>query len=470
MEATCLIGLIYLTLRILLGLPGLPGCTGTAHAGQADQPDKPDEDAKRFRRGRGFPPDVFRRHIISAITFWVTGNPSSAKRKMAWIAGFYFAEGLPFGIVVDNLPVYFRVHGVSLAAIGLLSLLGLPWTLKVLWAPLVDRFGERRHWITGALVSMGAILLVLPWLDPSSPGFWIWSLLLLFTVASATQDVAIDAWTIGIVSPGEEGMANGIRVSAYRVALILAGGGLVVLAGQFGWAVVFPLASAIFFLLALGAWRSPRPEIAPRETTRGWYAPLLAWVRRPGALAVVAFILLYKLGDAAMGPMVKPFWLDRGLTLEEIGVVSTGFGVGASVAGALAGGWLTSRYGILRGLIFLGALQAFSNLGYAAVALGDGGRLSIYAASLFESFTGGLGTAAFLAFLMHICDPEEAATEYALLSALFGLTRTLAGSISGFSAAFLGYGPFFVLTFVLSFPAYLLFPRVRRWIHDAPLD
>jgi len=171
-----------------------------------------------------------------------------------------------------------------------------------------------------------------------------------------------------------------------------------------------------------------------------------------------------------MGPMVKPFWLDRGLTLEEIGVVSTGFGVGASVAGALAGGWLTSRYGILRGLIFLGALQAFSNLGYAGVALLDGGRLSIYAASLFESFTGGLGTAAFLAFLMHICDPEEAATEYALLSALFGLTRTIAGSISGFSAAFLGYGPFFLLTFVLSFPAYLLFPRVRRWIHDAPLD
>ena len=389
---------------------------------------------------------------------------------MAWIAGFYFAEGLPFGIVVDNLPVYFRVHGVSLAAIGMLSLLGLPWTLKVLWAPLVDRFGERRHWITAALLSMGVILLVLPWLDPASPGFWIWSLLFLFTMASATQDVAIDAWTIGIVAPGEEGIANGIRVSAYRAALVLAGGGLVVLAGQFGWSPVFMLAAGLFFLLALCAWQSPRPVLPRSQEARSWFGPLLAWARRPGAWAVVAFILLYKLGDAAMGPMVKPFWLDRGLTLEEIGVVSTGFGVGASVAGALAGGWLTSRYGILRGLIFLGALQAFSNLGYAGVALLDGGRLSIYAASLFESFTGGLGTAAFLAFLMHICDPEEAATEYALLSALFGLTRTIAGSISGFSAAFLGYGPFFLLTFVLSFPAYLLFPRVRRWIHDAPLD
>jgi len=389
---------------------------------------------------------------------------------MAWIAGFYFAEGFPFGIVVDNLPVYFRVHGVSLAAIGMLSLLGLPWTLKVLWAPLVDRYGERRHWITASLVCMGLIMLGLPHLDPANPGFWIWSLLFLFTIASATQDVAIDAWTIGILAPGEEGIANGIRVSAYRVALILAGGGLVVLAGQFGWTPVFLIAAGLFFTLACLAWQSPRPVLPRSPRHDRWFAPLLAWVRRPGAWAVVAFVLLYKLGDASMGPMVKPFWLDRGLTLEEIGVVSTGFGVGASVAGALVGGWWTSRYGILRGLIFLGALQAFSNLGYAGVALLDGGRLSIYAASMFESFTGGLGTAAFLSFLMHICDPEEAATEYALLSALFGLTRTLAGSISGFSAAFLGYGPFFLLTFVLSFPAYLLFPRVRRWIHDAPLD
>ena len=389
---------------------------------------------------------------------------------MAWIAGFYFAEGFPFGIVIDNLPVYFRVHGVSLAAIGMLSLLGLPWTLKVLWAPLVDRYGERRHWITASLVCMGLIMLGLPHLDPANPGFWIWSLLFLFTIASATQDVAIDAWTIGILAPGEEGIANGIRVSAYRVALILAGGGLVVLAGQFGWTPVFMIAAGLFFALAFLAWQSPRPVLSRPPRHGRWFAPLLAWVRRPGAWAVVAFVLLYKLGDASMGPMVKPFWLDRGLTLEEIGVVSTGFGVGASVAGALVGGWWTSRYGILRGLIFLGALQAFSNLGYAGVALLDGGRLSIYAASMFESFTGGLGTAAFLSFLMHICDPEEAATEHALLSALFGLTRTLAGSISGFSAAFLGYGPFFLLTFVLSFPAYLLFPRVRRWIRDAPLD
>ncbi|MFP6665508.1 MAG: MFS transporter [Deltaproteobacteria bacterium] len=401
----------------------------------------------------------------------MSGNPNlqsrALRRKLAWVAGFYFAEGLPFGLMIDNLPVYFRVHGVSLAEIGLLSLLGLPWTLKVLWAPLVDRIGERRHWITAALVTMAVALLVLPALDPREPTWMLWALLLLFTTASATQDIAIDAWTIGVVAPGEEGLANGIRVSAYRAALIVAGGGLVIVAGTMGWVFVFHGAAGIFLMLAVAAWRSPRVA-APRRPAPGehFFAPLLAWIRRPGALAVLFFVLLYKLGDAAMGPMVKPFWLDRGLSVEEIGLVSTSFGVAASVLGALVGGWVTSRYGIFRALIFLGALQALSNLGYATVAFTDAGRLSIYAASLLESFTGGLGTAAFLAFLMHICDPEQAATEYALLSALFGLTRTLAGAVSGIAATTLGYGAFFAMTFVLAFPAYALLPRIRTWIHD----
>lgn len=388
------------------------------------------------------------------------------RRKLAWVAGFYFAEGLPFGIAIENLPVYFRVHGVSLAEIGLLSLLGIPWTLKVLWAPLVDRWGERRHWITGALLTMAAILVVLPTLDPTSPGTVLWVLLFVFTAASATQDIAIDAWTIGILAPGEEGVANGIRVSAYRVALVVAGGGLVVLAGRVGWAPVFHLGALVLLSLAVVAWRSP-PVAVNADSRAAPFLPALGeWLRRPYALSVLVFVLLYKLGDAAMGPMVKPFWLDRGLSVEEIGLVSTGFGVAAGVLGALVGGWATSRFGIFWALIVLGALQALSNLGYGAVALLDAGRFAIYGASLLESFTGGLGTAAFLAFLMHICDVERAATEYALLSALFGLTRTLAGAASGVAAGTFGYGPFFVLTFFLALPAYILLPRVRFWIRD----
>lgn len=390
----------------------------------------------------------------------------SSRQKLWWISVLYFAEGFPFGIAIDNLPVYFRVHGVSLADVGLLSLLGAPWTLKVFWAPLVDRYGERRHWIAASLLTMAALLALLPLLDPSSPGFWTWALLLVFTAASATQDIAIDAYTIGLLSPGEEGIANGVRVSAYRAALVVGGGGFVVLAGTAGWEVVFWMAAVLLVSLAFAAWWTPPVERPPEAERRAWLGPLRVWIARPGALAVVAFVLIYKLGDAAMAPMVKPFWLDRGLSVEEIGLVSTSVGVAASLAGAMVGGVYTSRAGIFRGLWVLGLAQALSNLGYAGVAMVDGGRWAIYGASLLESFTGGLGTAAFLSFLMHICDKHRAATEYALLSALFGFTRSIAGGMSGFAAARLGYADFFLATFALALPAYVLLPWVRGWIQD----
>ncbi|MBI4515183.1 MAG: MFS transporter [Deltaproteobacteria bacterium] len=386
------------------------------------------------------------------------------RKKLSWVAVLYFAEGFPFGIAVDQWPVYFRTHGVALEAIGLLSFLGLPWTLKVLWSPLIDRFGQRRQWITGALLLMAMLLALLPLLDPAQPSFWLWALLLAFTAASATQDIAIDAYTIGLLAPGEEGIANGVRVSAYRAALIAGGGGLLMLVRVLGWPIVFWCAAATCVLLAAAVWQSP-PLITSGDREGGvGLAPLRAWLRRPGALLIFLFVLTYKLGDSSMGPMVKPFWVDAGLSVEEIGLVSTTFGVGATVVGALAGGVLTTRWGIFRGLWALGLLQAFSNLGYAAAAYSGSGRAGIYAASLLESFTGGLGTAAFLAFLMHICDKRQAATEYALLSAIFGLTRSLAGGVSGIGASQLGYAAYFLLTFLLSFPAYVLLPWVRGWV------
>jgi PAT family beta-lactamase induction signal transducer AmpG len=390
------------------------------------------------------------------------------RRKLAWVAILYFAEGFPFGIVVDNLPVYFRTHGVSLTEIGLMSLLGMPWTLKVLWAPLVDRFGERRQWIAAVLVTLGALSFAIPLLDPARPTIWLWAVLLAFTTASATQDIAIDAYTIGLLAPGEEGVANGVRVSAYRAALIVGGGGLVALAAWAGWRAVFWVTALVFVVLAVFAARSPRVGVASAPGERhAWLAPLWAWLRRPGAPIVFLFVLTYKLGDASMGPMVKPFWVDRGLSVQEIALVSTTFGVVASVIGALAGGVLTSRWGILRGLAVLGVAQAVSNLGYAAAAATGAGRAGIYTASLVESFTGGLGTAAFLSFLMNICDKEQAATEYALLSAIFSLTRTLAGSLSGLGTSRLGYATYFAATFVLALPGLALIPWLRPWIRPA---
>ena len=407
------------------------------------------------------------------------------RRKLAWIALLYFAEGLPFGIVKEIVPVYFKVSGVSLTEIGLASLLGLPWTLKVLWSPLVDRFGERRQWITACLIALAVFTALTPLFDPAERALGLWAALLAITVASATQDIAIDAYTIGLVDPGEEGEANGVRVSAYRVALIASGGGLVFLAPLIGWPAVFLLAAALFAVLAVSTWRAPRIAV-PVEQRRQWLAPMRRWLLRPGAWAVFLFALGYKLGDAAMGPMVKPFWIDRGLSVAEIGIVSTSFGVLATIAGALLGGWLTTRWGILRALLVLGLVQALSNLGYASVAwlnpplpqvsvtsladlaraIGEPGRAMVYGASMIESFAAGLGSAALLAFLMHVCEKEHAAVQYAALSAVFALSRDVAGAISGWATTRLGYGPYFVLTFFLAFPALGLLPIIRTWIHD----
>jgi PAT family beta-lactamase induction signal transducer AmpG len=164
-----------------------------------------------------------------------------------------------------------------------------------------------------------------------------------------------------------------------------------------------------------------------------------------------------------MGPMVKPFWVDRGLRVEEIAFISATLGVGASIIGSLTGGALTSRWGIFRGLWVLGLLQAFTILGYASVAYFDLSRSGIYAAALCESFAAGLGTAAFLAFLTRICDKRNAATEFALLSAIFAMPRFVAAPFSGFAATHLGYATYFAVTFLLALPAFGLLPWVKPW-------
>jgi PAT family beta-lactamase induction signal transducer AmpG len=407
------------------------------------------------------------------------------RRKLGWVAALYFAEGMPFAIVKDVLPVYFRVQGLSLTEVGLTQLLGMPWTLKVLWSPLIDRFGERRQWMAACLAAMCLLLILIPAFDPGSLSLGLWAALLLFTVASATQDIAIDAYTIGLIEKGEEGEANGVRVSAYRAALIIAGGGLLLLAGVTGWGNAFLTAAVLFAGLALILSRAPR-IVVPIAERRRWLEPMKEWLFRPGAVSVLLFVLIYKLGDAAMGPMPKALWLARGLGESEIGLVATSAGVLATIAGALLGGHLTTRWGIFHGLWILGLTQALSNLGYAVVAwmdlpepattvsslseaiaaLGEPARAMLYGASIFESFTGGLGTAAFLAFLMHVCDKRHAAVQYALLSAVFAFSRDVAGATSGWATTRLGYGSFFFLTFLLALPAYGLLPFIRGWIRD----
>lgn len=401
------------------------------------------------------------------------GLTGPSRRKLAAVALLYFIQGAPAAILWEVLPVYFRVNGVSLRAIGGLRLLELPYSLKVFWSPLVHRYGERRSWVTACMLGIAGVLFVLPFVDVAAVSIAVLLLILALTTLSATQDVAIDSYSVALIDRSEEGAANGVRASAYRVALVFAGGGLVFLAAALSWNTLFLLAAVLFVALGLAARAVPKLKL-PAKARTDWWKGFAGWAGTWHVLPLIVFVLTYKLGEFAIGPMVKPFWVDYGKSIWplqedlmfQIGLVPTTFGIVLSIAGALGGGAFISRYGIFRGVWFLGLLQAVSNIGYSLVEWLDLGRYGLYGASIFESISGGLGTAAFLAFLMNVCDKEHATVQYAFLSSIFSLTGRLVGGLSGFGAEKYGYGDYFALTFLLSLPAYLLLPWVKRWIHE----
>lgn len=415
--------------------------------------------------------------------------PEKSRAKLGIVSLLYFIEGSPPAILWEVLPVYFRRHGVSLRAIGGLRLLELPYSLKVLWSPVVHRYGDRRVWIAACMFMIAMLVGSLPYLEVAPPGWMVLVLILGLTTFSATQDIAIDSYTVGLVGREEEGAANGVRASAYRVALVFVGSGMIFLADALKWSTLYLGASAVFAFLGLAAL-SISPLDLPARAREEWLKGFFGWIWTWKAVPLILFVLLYKLGEFSIGPMIKPFWVDQGRSNFEIGLVPTTFGIVLSVAGSLAGGAYISRFGTFHGVWFLGLLQAVSNLGYALVAWLDLGRfapydlsmglgafgpyhfsvepiqVALYSASVIESFSGGLGTAAFLAFLMNVCEKEHATVQYAFLSSVFSLTGRLVGALSGLGAERFGYGNYFALTFLMALPAYLFVPWVKRWIRE----
>jgi MFS transporter, PAT family, beta-lactamase induction signal transducer AmpG len=395
------------------------------------------------------------------------------RKKLRVVALLYLIQGAPAAILWEVLPVFFRLHGVSLRAIGGLRLLELPYSLKVLWSPLIHRYGDRRIWMLVCMLGISGVLLALPFVEVAKVGWMVLFLILILTTLSATQDIAIDSYSVGLVSHQEEGVANGVRASAYRVALVLFGGGTVFLAAALLWDRLFIIAGIVFAALGFSVLAIPRLGL-PEAAREHWFQGFARWAGTWRVIPLVLFVLTYKLGEFAIGPMVKPFWVDYGASIWphqddltfQIGLFPTTFGIVLSVVGALLGGAFIARFGIFHGVWVLGLLQAVSNLGYSFVGWLDLGRFGLYGASIFESLSGGLGTAAFLAFLMNICQKEHATVQYAFLSSIFSLTGRLVGGLSGLGAEKYGYGDYFALTFLLSLPAYLLLPWVKPWIQE----
>ena len=388
----------------------------------------------------------------------------SLARKLSVIAVVYVIEGFPMG-VHQLWDVFLRRHGVSRTEIGLMmSLLGLAWAAKVFWSPLVDRFGEHRRWIAGALIAMSGSLLVIAATQPEQHvASLLWLTMAIYCLGSATQDIAIDAYTIGLVDRGEEGPANGMRMIAYRVGQSGLARALLLTTAWIGWAGAFTVAAVISLAMAAAALACPSVRTPAPERRHMWPA-MRRWLARPGVLPVAAFVLLYRVGDRAMSQMIQPFWVDRGFSDEEIGAIGMLLGIPLALIGAFAGASAVTRLGIYRALWALGVLALVSNLAYAVAALPDAGRAAIYAAAFFESLCGWLASIAFMSFLMRICEKEHAAVQYALLTALYWIAGSLVAMPSGWFADHIGYAAYFALTAAFALPAFVFLPGVRSWI------
>ncbi|QSQ24271.1 MFS transporter [Pyxidicoccus parkwayensis] len=371
--------------------------------------------------------------------------------KLGLLSSLYLSQGLPFGFFTQALPVLLRKQGMSLPAIGLAHLLALPWALKFLWAPAMDRYGSetwgrRRGYILPLQCLSAALLLSLALPAAGLDTTLLMAAVLGVNLLAATQDIATDGLAVDLLAPEERGWGNGIQVAAYRVGMIIGGGLMLAVFDAVGWRPTF-LALGGLLLLAtvpIGLYREPPSEPPPAQSLG-----LSWWLRRPGAGAWLALLVVYKAGEALATGMLRTFLVDSGLTLTDIGWMLGGVGFTAGLLGALLGGGLVVRLGRRRALLLFGVTQAGAVLLYALAARGTATLPLLTAVCAVEHVASGMATAAVFTAMMDACRPEHAATDYTVQASLVVLATGGAAAVSGFSANALGYSAHFALSAAL---------------------
>jgi MFS transporter, PAT family, beta-lactamase induction signal transducer AmpG len=400
--------------------------------------------------------------------------------RLASVSLLSFSSGLPLGLVWYAIPAWMTTIGVDIKVVGLFTLAQAPWTFKVLWAPLMDRYvmpflGRKRGWI---LVTQAGLLAATLWLaasadSPARHVALIGFVTLVIAFVAASQDVAVDAYAVEALRPEEQGAAVGARVGLYRAAMVLAGTLAITLAAPQwlgSWKIVLFAIALCFVPMLLVTVRAPEPEgiPPPPQTLReAVWEPFVGFLGQHRALEILAFVLLFKASDNLTQALTRPFLIQMGFSGTDVGIGS-GLAEFASVfAGTLVGGLLTTALGLGRTLWITGFLQIFSNLGYVAVAqVGPDVRV-MYGAVVFEMITSGMGTGAFSVLLLRLTEKRFSATQYALLSSLFALPRILAGPVAGILADKMGWRDFFLFTVLTGVPGLIMLWRFVPWgVHD----
>ncbi|MBL4720448.1 MAG: AmpG family muropeptide MFS transporter [Alphaproteobacteria bacterium] len=419
-------------------------------------------------------------------------------RRVASLLIFGFSSGLPLALTGATLADWLSQSGVRLTDIGLVSLVGLAYALKFLWSPLVDRMplpvltarlGRRRGWMLLSQLGLIGAMLAMATTDPGDleSRFWtiLWALAIAF--ASATQDIAIDAYRTEILPEKQLGAGAANLVFGYRVGMLAAGGGALIAADMIGWGGAYVIMAALMAVGVVTTFVNPEPpRPAPSEFdienklqetaiptwaggTLSWiyeavFCPFLDFMRRPGWIVILLFVAAYKYGDALLGVMATPFYLQTGFSLTEIGLVTKGFGLAMTLVGAGLGGVAVARWGVMRALLFCGLLQAASNLVFIAQAWVGYSMPMLMVTISVENLTGGMGTTAFVAYLSSLCNIAYTATQYALLSSMTAAARTFFAAGGGWLAERVDWVEYFALTTIAALPGiFLLLWMMRRF-------
>ncbi len=404
-------------------------------------------------------------------------------RRTLSVSLLSFASGLPLGLVWYAIPDWMRDIGVDLRVVGLLTLAQAPWSFKVIWSPLMDRYvppfwGRRRGWMAVTQIVLAALVLLLAGAGERPDAIWVvGALAVAIAIASASQDIAIDAYAVEVLRKEEQGAAVGARLAFYRAAMLVSGGAAITLAARIGWPAVNALLALVFALMVALTWRSPEPEArpAPPRTLRdAVWLPFAEMLRRHRALEILAFVVLYKLGDQLTQSLTRPFLIDMGYDAVHRGIALASLSVVLTVLGTFAGGIVTTIAGLGHALWIFGVVQIFSNAGYFLLSVLDRPNLvAMYGGVGFEVFTAGLGMGAFGVLLLRLTEKRFSATQYALFSSLMALPRVVAGPVTGFTVNAVGWPAFFLLTMVLGIPGLLMLarfvpPGVREPQFEAP--
>jgi PAT family beta-lactamase induction signal transducer AmpG len=382
-----------------------------------------------------------------------------------------FACGLPLLLTGTVLQAWMKDQGVDLTVIGMMSLVGLPYTLKFLWAPVLDRFtlpflGRRRGWL---LVAQTALMFSISGLGFTDPGKNPWMVAVaafLVTFFSASQDIVVDAYRREDLPDKELGLGSSLYVNGYRVGMLLASGGGLIMADYMPFFMVYQIMAACLLPGVVTTLLAPEPQInvgTPETMREAVFDPLTEYFSRQGALWILAFILFYKIGDTMASAMTIPFYLDIGFSKTQIGAVVKLFGFWATVSGTLIGGVIMLRLEINRSLWVFGLLQAVSTAGFAVLARVGNSLPLLSTVIAFENLSSGMGTAAFIAFMASITHKKFTATQYALLSSLMGIPRVMASAPTGFFAKNMGWESFFIACTLMAAPGMLLLFKFAPW-------